>query len=335
MSLPRSVALLATTLVALLALAAPLRADEPALELSLLSYNTRGLPEIVARDGAAERHRRIGGLANAYDLVLLQEDFFHHEALLESAHHPLVVRGNGTESWNPLYAYLLCPWCGSGLTILAALDPERLLEVERRPFGVCAGWFSRRLDCWASKGFLRARLELAPGVEVDVYDLHLDAGTTPEDLAARHRQLEILREGVLHASADRALLVAGDFNVWSAIAEDGRRLEELVGALGLRRVAVPPITQGWPDVDRIYYRSGRGVRIEAIDASIESAFVDDEGRPLSDHAAIAARFRITPARSSGRRAGAAPSRDRRRRGTRPAGRRSRRRRRRASRDGSR
>lgn len=120
MSLPRSVALLATTLVALLALAAPLRADEPALELSLLSYNTRGLPEIVARDGAAERHRRIGGLANAYDLVLLQEDFFHHEALLESAHHPLVVRGNGTESWNPLYAYLLCP-----LVRLRADDPRR------------------------------------------------------------------------------------------------------------------------------------------------------------------------------------------------------------------
>jgi hypothetical protein len=311
-------------------------ADAPGpIELSVLSYNTRGLPEFVAGDGPAERHRRIGPLLNGYDLVLLQEDFVHHEELLVGAEHPLVVRGNGPQSLVPGYASWLCPWCGSGLTILADLAPERLLEVERVPFGVCAGWIFRRLDCWASKGILRVRLELAPGIEIDVYDLHLDAGMTGEDRYARARQLEIVRDHARRASEGRALVVAGDFNVWSALEDDHLRLEALIAELGLRRAAVPPVTRGYPGVDRIYYRSGRDVRLEVLEASVEEAFVDDEGRPLSDHAAIQARLRITPVERSEHGDVAGPSRDRRRPGTRPAGRRSRRRRRRASPGGSR
>lgn len=331
----RRAAAAALSLAAGLGLLAPLASARPLaapIEISVLSYNTRGLPEFVARDGAAERHRRIGPLSNRYDLVLLQEDFLHHEELLAGARHPLVVRGNGPRSVLPGYATWLCPWCGSGLTILAGLAPDRLLEVDRIPFDVCAGWIFRRLDCWASKGFLRVRLELAPGIELDVYDLHLDAGTTRADRRARARQLETLREHALRASAGRAVVVAGDFNVWSSLEDDHLRLEAFVAALDLRRAAVPPVMRGYPGVDRIYYRSGREVRVAVIGASVEEDFVDEEGRPLSDHAAIAARLRIE---RTAREDVGGPSRDRRRRGTRPAGRRSRRRRRRASRDGSR
>lgn len=316
----------------LLALPASGRPLAAPIEISVLSYNTHGLPEFVTRDGAAERHRRIGALSNRYDLVLLQEDFLHHEELLVGARHPLVVRGNGPRSVLPGYSTWLCPWCGSGLTILAGLEPDRVLEVDRIPFDVCSGWIFRRLDCWASKGFLRVRLALAPGIELDVYDLHLDAGTASEDRRARSRQLETLRDHALRASAERAIVVAGDFNVWSALEDDHLRLEAFVAALGLRRAAVPPVTRGYPGVDRIYYRSGGEVRVAVVGASIEEEFVDEEGAPLSDHAAIAARLRIerVAREDAGR-----PSRDRRRPGTRPAGRRSRRKRRRASRDGSR
>jgi hypothetical protein len=308
-------------------------ADVPGpIELSVLSYNTRGLPEFAARDGAAERHRRIGPLLNGYDLVLLQEDFVHHEELLAGVEHPLVVRGNGPQSFVPGYASWICPWCGSGLTILAGLAPERLLEVDRIPFGVCAGWIFRRLDCWASKGFLRVRLELAPGIELDVYDLHLDAGMTREDRYARARQLEILGDHARRASEGRALVVAGDFNVWSALEDDHLQLEAFALALGLRRAAVPPVTRGYPGVDRIYYRSGRDVRVEVLGASVEKAFVDDEGRPLSDHEAIQARLRISRIEHGDV---AGPFRGRRRPGTRRAGGRNRRTRRRASRGGSR
>jgi hypothetical protein len=48
-------------------------------------------------------------------------------------------------------------------------------------------------DCGAQKGFSVARTELAPGVTVDVYNLHADAGGHELDQAARQVQLRPAR----------------------------------------------------------------------------------------------------------------------------------------------
>lgn len=291
-------------------------------ELSVLSYNVRGLPAWLAGDRPQERLLEIGERIADYDVVLLQEDFAYHDSLLTGEHHETVLRGNGPQSWIPFYESGLCPWCGSGLTFLARAAPESVLEIDRVPFEICAGRFSRRLDCWVAKGFLRVRLEVAPGADVDVYDLHLDAGTTREDRRARERQLEQIHDHAARVSADRALIVGGDFNVWLDDPDDRRLLSQFVAALGLREAGIPLTEGARPPLDRIFYRGGRETRLELLDAGVDERFVRD-GAPLSDHPAIGARFRV---RSLAPTDDAAPSRDRRTRGKRSAAGRSRRRR---------
>ena len=55
-----------------------------AVEMSLLVYNTHGLPAFFARDNPGERFPKIGNLTQGFDVSLLQEDFAHHDLLLMS-----------------------------------------------------------------------------------------------------------------------------------------------------------------------------------------------------------------------------------------------------------
>ena len=83
------------------------------VEVSVLTYNLHGLPAWIARDAPAERIARIGRLAGSYDVALFQEDFAHHAALVGSAAHPVVVRGNAQRStWLGDHS-LFCGECGS------------------------------------------------------------------------------------------------------------------------------------------------------------------------------------------------------------------------------
>ena len=129
--------------------------SEP-IELSVLSYNTHGLPAWIAFDDPAARLLRIGHLANAYDVALLQEDFAHHEQLLEGATHPVVERGNAARFSLQGLLSLLCGDCGSGLTILKRFAPQYMVDVHREAFERCSGWlfFTTGSDCWATKAII-------------------------------------------------------------------------------------------------------------------------------------------------------------------------------------
>ena len=43
-------------------------------------------------------------------------------------------------------------------------------------------------------------------------------------------------------------------------------------------------------IDRIMYRSGDGVILQAIDWYVDESFIDEEGNQLSDHPALAVKF---------------------------------------------
>ena len=78
-------------------------------EIKLLTYNTHGLPEIFTGDDPGKRFPLIAKEINRYQISLLQEDFAHHELLLNNLKEgSSAERGNESQS-------TFCPFCsGSG-----------------------------------------------------------------------------------------------------------------------------------------------------------------------------------------------------------------------------
>jgi endonuclease/exonuclease/phosphatase family metal-dependent hydrolase len=271
------------TLAALLLVAAWPAAG---VEFSVLTYNTHGLPSWIAGDEPEARFPRIGALANAYDVVLLQEDFDHHDALRADTRHSVVERGNPSrESW---HCWVSCS--GSGLTFLSALSGQRVLALSNVPYGVCAGWISGANDCFATKGFQHARVEIAPGLLVHFVNTHLDAGGRPEDREARRQQLALLGDHLKSSVDGDPLVLAGDLNLDAAQPADARMLSSFTDALGLENsgAAATP-GGGWEVLDYVYYRPGSATGLRVLDAGEATEFAE-AGVPLSDHPALFVRF---------------------------------------------
>lgn len=269
--------------------AALLAAAAPAEELSVLTYNVHGLPAWVARDDPEARMPAIAARADAYDVVLLQEDFAFHERLREATGHPLVRRGNPSRA----------PWCpvcnGAGLTLLSRLSPDALLTLDVQPYDICAGWLGGANDCFATKGFLRARLRLASGAVLDVVNTHLDAGRDDADREARRRQLAALAGSLAREVGDGALVVGGDFNLDADDAADAALLRAFAAELGLADSgARASAGSGFPALDYLLSRSGRDATLRVLEAGEDEGFRAD-GAALSDHPALFVRFEVAPA----------------------------------------
>jgi len=257
---------------------------EPESEFSVLTYNTHGLSAWIAGDDPERRFPLLLERSNAYDVVLLQEDFAYHELVRKHASHPLVVRGNG-----PAWSWL--GFSGSGLTVLARTPSPRIQRA--RAYGHCHGWLSAANDCFANKGYLMLRLRVADGVEIDVWNTHLDAGIENGDHAARTVQLDLLAADIARESRGRALVVGGDFNTDWADPRDRALLESFVGRIGAS-IAVNASHQRWPQrLDYLLMRSGTRIALDLVAGGIAEEFIDSEGVSLSDHPALWGRFRVS------------------------------------------
>ena len=104
-----------------------------------VTYNIAGLPEVISRSSPSRNTQVIGRLLNAYDLVLVQEDFFYHDELLSASQHPFRSKPYDGKSI-----------IGDGLNQLSVF-PFSL--VQREAWTDCNGYVSASMDCWASKGF--------------------------------------------------------------------------------------------------------------------------------------------------------------------------------------
>jgi len=286
-----------------------------AVDLRVLSFNVKGLGGRLGGGNQDKRNQRIAALLPRYDVVLLQEDFEYHKKLVPRGVFDVVERGNGPRrDFNTTLAGLLTAplrWVralrfnapyGSGLTILARDLAAVEGEVTREMLPGCRGWYWDAADCWASKGFLRVRLQLPNGAEVDVYDLHLDAGHGAANRAVRQQQLRRLAHRMQELSGDRAIIVGGDFNsaygdpdnysppVAPASGPEWAQLrDELVVPVGLVDTgAHPPDLDTRDQLDYLFYRSGRTVRIAPAAPAGEDLCL----RGLSDHLAIQATLRV-------------------------------------------
>ncbi len=269
-----------------------LASSAAAEELRFLTYNTHGLPALIARDDPEARFPVIGQMTQAYDVTLLQEDFAHHAGLREGAKQAVIERGNGPEDPD-------CGLCtGSGLTLLLG---ERVMldALWNVPYQGCSGWLFGGADCWASKGFQLARLRTAEGALFYAVNTHLDAGLGDDDRAVRSRQLDQMRDRIQGFVGEAALVLVGDLNLNAARPADAALLEAFFEDLGLVDSGARAREGGpFQVLDYIAYRSGPATEITLVEAGEDETFVH-EGEPLSDHPALFARLRVTQRNRAG------------------------------------
>jgi len=256
-----------------------------ALLVTVLTYNVHGLPSLFVADDPEGRMPEISSRLNRYDIVLLQESWAYGAALGAQATHATQERSGGVDT-GMLFQ-----------TGLATFARPRLRAVTRGSLGACAGWLDRANDCFADKGFLRVRLALTNGAEVDFWNLHLDAGGDVSDRDARDRQLARLVLRVREISGGGPLVVAGDFNLDAANPADRTLLERFVRELSLTdsgaRAAASGVFEN-KHIDYILYRSGFDIRLEPAEVG-EAREFSDGPTPLSDHPALFARLRVSAA----------------------------------------
>jgi hypothetical protein len=274
-------------------------------EFVALTYNVAGLPEPFSGSEPAVNTVLISPLLNDYDLVLVQEDWidpvppvpgfdFFHDDLISQVDHPFLSTPAppplGTDSRRP-----------------EALVADGLNRMSRFPFGGitrqmwvdCFGGADTSdggaADCLSQKGFSVARTEIASGIQIDVYNLHGEAGGTPLDEQFRGDDYEQLTAFMQQHSAGRAVILGGDFNLHTDEEPDSTVFDEFLDATGLTDVCeVVDCGADADEIDKFVFRSGGGVTIEAATHAFErEKFQRPDGEPLSDHDALAVTFRWT------------------------------------------
>ena len=261
---------------------------------SALTYNVAGLPEMLSRSRPSVYMPQIGKRLNRYDVVLLQETWqtpspnpaaplrCYHELLVATARHryktPAAPQPFGNDPRRP--SALLA----DGLNVFSKFP---LLTTERVPWEQCVNTFH---DCYALKGFSMTPLQLAPGLSIHVYNLHMEAGWSEADDAARDAAIDQLLAYIDRHSRGEALIVGGDFNLRGDRERTIAQLAKLRDGAGLSDACVR--CERPRNVDKLLYRGNENIRLEADSWRLDSAvFRDDSGDALSDHAPLAVRFK--------------------------------------------
>ncbi len=253
---------------------APSPPTKPApVTFKVLTYNVAGLPQGISGSDPLVNTPQISPKLNPFELVLVQEDFSYHDALVASATHP----------------HLSTPMAksadlGDGLNELSRFSFSAL---SRTKWSKCNGYIDQSNDCLTPKGFSRFVLDLGGGRTVDVYNMHFDAGRGQGDVTAREAQVDQLVAAIAQQSAGKAVIVAGDTNMK---ASDEPTLQKLLGGSSLE-CACRTLKCAEPErIDRVLFRSSATLTLTAKSFAVESSFVDPSGKPLSDHDPVSATF---------------------------------------------
>jgi hypothetical protein len=260
-----------------------------------LSYNVAGLPQGLSSSDPTTNTPLIAPLLNGYDLVVMQETWktpdanpfaptrVFHEILEAGADHPFkspsAIHPFNTDPDRP-DAIL-----GDGLNTFARFPFGQITRV------AWAGCHNSAADCLALKGFSMVRMTIAPGVVVDVYDLHMEAGGDPEDDVLRDEGVTQLSTFVQAHSAGRPIIMGGDFNLHTNAEPDQSQYARLLAETGLQDVCAALACPSPGRIDKFAFRSGGSVTLTPLSWRFETdVFVRGDGEPLSDHDPLAVRF---------------------------------------------
>lgn len=281
-------------------------------EFIALTYNVAGLPEGISGSNPSVNMPLISPLLNDYDLVLVQEDWL--------APDPNPFEGTFDVYHDLLAAEALHPYQSEPAPLPLRTDASRpdamlsdgLNRFSNFPFGEltrvawtdCFGGADTSdggsADCLAFKGFSVATHVLNDSVEVDVYNLHGEAGGTDRDQELSEADYEQLAAFINSESSGRAIILGGDTNLHTddghpdAHGEaDTQIWDDFKQATGLTDVC-EVISPCETSIDKFAFRSNDTITIKPISHRFErDTFVDDDGEPLSDHEPLAVGFRWT------------------------------------------
>lgn len=243
-------------------------------QFSFMTYNVAGLPEGLSSGDPVPHMPQISPLLNAYDLVVAQEDFFYHAELSGEAEHP-----HQSSPWSekPSFADI-----GDGLNRFSQFPFELH---ERVAWYACHGGVSDcASDCLATKGWSYARHTIVDGFELDIYNLHHEAGGCDMDVEIRDQATDDLIAAVMERSGSRPVIIAGDYNLHASDAVDLEVLERMAEQLDLED-ACWALDCASNSIDRVFFRGSDNVEITVSDWEQPAEFVDalDDNGPLSDH----------------------------------------------------
>lgn len=283
----------------------------------LLSYNVAGLPAEISKEHPDVNIPKISPKLEPYDVVLTQEDFdwwlpdglasgldfvnYHQRLRADATHEYATAAHPGPEAVGIDVAKdRPTLQVGDGLGVLSRLpiDEQAIRVPWERCFGGADTSDGGAGDCLSMKGFLKTTLTLPDGLEVDVYDLHGEAGGSPTDQdlqAADYRQLAAY---IAEHSKGRAVIVGGDTNLHTDLehpdGSNGADIEiwkRFLADAGLTDSCAATRCAEVGAIDKVAYRSGGSVALDATDHRFETKrFVDEDGHDLSDHHALAVRF---------------------------------------------
>ncbi|GHE01269.1 jacalin-like lectin [Streptomyces alanosinicus] len=249
---------------------------------TVLTYNVAGLPEGLSSSHPATNTPLISPRLAGYDIVNVQEDFNYHAALYAGDDHPYRTATSGGAG------------IGDGLNTLSRYPFD---DFERVKWNDCTG-----TNCLTPKGFTLARVRLAEGVYIDLYNLHPNADDTDDALAARRANITQLSRFIQANSAGNAVIVMGDTN--TRYTRTGDNIRTLVDGNHLTDAWVRLVKGGTAPaqgadpllcptsapaddcevVDKVLYRSSDLVSLTANRYHDEWArFLDAGGGNLSDH----------------------------------------------------
>lgn len=241
--------------------------------LTVLTYNVAGLPFGLSDSSPEVNTALISPLLNDFELVLVQENFAWHDDLRAQTTH----------------AYQSEPMPGSleqrlgdGLNRFSVYP---FVDFARVEWTACNGILGSAADCLTPKGFTFARHTLAPGLEVDIYNVHLDAGRDDKDAAARSAQVDQLLAFMQLRSADRAVILGGDLNLKNH-GEDEVILQRLLSSAGLTDACHQQSCVDPSNYDRVLLRDNTLLELQIRSWNFAPGFVDGAGEPLSDHAPV-------------------------------------------------
>jgi hypothetical protein len=294
---------------------APAHGGAPAVEtdatgrrsgtFSALTYNVAGLPEGLSGSNPSVNMPLISPLLNDYDLVVVQEDWvdpepplagidFFHDDLISQVTHPYL----STPATPPLGSTPDRPEAlvADGLNRMSQFPFTEVIRVRwRNCFGGIDTSDGGAGDCLSLKGFSVARTTIAPQVEIDVYNLHAEAGSTALDNQFRAEDFEDLAAFVNEYSAGRPIILGGDTNLHGSDPIDQPVWDAFQEATGITDVCkVVECGADVDSIDRFATRDGAGITIEPLTHKFErEKFERFDGQPLSDHDALAVTFEWT------------------------------------------
>ena len=261
---------------------------------SVLSINVAGLPALLSSSNPSVYTKQMSEKLNNYDIVNTQEDFAYHNDLVSKLTLPYQTSFSGNV---PL---------GDGMDTFSRFP---IYEDVRVKWNDAHGFITDGADEMTPKGILFTSIEIEPGYIIDVYNIHTDADCDDASLAARRSNMNQLAAMIQARSAGHAVIVAGDTN--SRYTREGDNFETAVlESCGLtdawielvRNGNVPQDGDALMDhdnpnsasnevVDKIWYRSGKNVDLQAIEYNLlVTEFTDANGDLLSDHYPITATF---------------------------------------------